>query len=653
MRIFKKKPHRSLTRILIFWFLFFSIVPLIFLTVYSVYKYEQALNFELSKRLSDNMREVGSILESYKDELKIKKNRLINDPNLTYHLSTNEVNVLKNIGLSAIKSDTTSSLSFFSKEGRLLISFFKDNKTNVRLFTPTQENIYLSSKYINKLKQESEFGFVEFIDTKKISLVMITNVKNQFGKSIGFIEQILNLDQNFLAKIKSKLKLEVIVLGPNKEFIIGTQSDFKLYSKDFFKQYAKEEQKNFFDLNIRAAPFGFLVENIDWQQSKFYIALGASKKEAVSVLKNINYTFLSVVGGICVLLFLGVLIGTHLFLKPLKDLIEALQSFEFQEQAITIPVKSKTEIGLVTVAFNEMSKKIWQAKSDLRKKIHELESANKELQFTQAKLVHSAKMVSLGQLVAGVAHELNNPIGFIYSNMSHLKDYTERLIKLIDVAEKSPNDLVELKKSYEYDYILMDLPKLISSCQDGARRTRDIVLGLRNFSRLEEAKLQELDVHQSLDTTLNLLQGEIKNRIEIHRQYEPIPRIFCYASQVNQVFMNILSNAVQSIDNSGHVWISTSVKKSNSEQNSFVHISIQDSGKGMSSEILEKIFDPFFTTKGVGQGTGLGLSISYGIVQNHGGEIQVRSELGVGTEFIVGLPIKPPTNSNVLDKISR
>ena len=196
--------------------------------------------------------------------------------------------------------------------------------------------------------------------------------------------------------------------------------------------------------------------------------------------------------------------------------------------------------------------------------------------------------------------------------MTHLKEYSEKLIEIAEVAEKDPPRLPVIKEEYEFDYIVKDLPKLVASCQDGARRTRDIVLGLRNFSRLEEAKLQEIDVHQSLDTTLNLLQGEIKNRIEIHRQYEPTPLIHCYASQINQVFMNILSNAVQAIEGNGHIWISTTALKDykgSKDRRGWVQVSIQDSGKGMSAETLEKIFDPFFTTKGVGQGTGLGLSI--------------------------------------------
>jgi two-component system NtrC family sensor kinase len=171
-------------------------------------------------------------------------------------------------------------------------------------------------------------------------------------------------------------------------------------------------------------------------------------------------------------------------------------------------------------------------------------------------------------------------------------------------------------------------------------------VGLRNFSRLEEAKLKEIDIHQAIDDTLNLLTGEIKNRIQIIKKYNQLPRVTCYASHINQVFMNLLSNAAQAIVGNGNIWIATKQTTKNGEP--FVEVSFQDSGKGMSDEVIEKIFDPFFSTKGVGQGTGLGLSISYGIVQKHGGEIRVKSQPGIGTEFTVLLPVitKPIAQGN-------
>lgn len=650
MKTLRKKPKRSLRTILIVWSVLFSVVPLAFVTGYSMIKYEKAIDHELSQRLSGNAREISVILNDLHAGIKQKRDRYSRDPSLIYHMAEGDSSTIRSISSQWIRADDTSSLTFFNREGRMLASVFKDEKGNVRSFTPVQDAIFLSAKYMAQVQEGKEVSLAEFGDKQKVNLILISKVTGAGGRVVGYIEQVTDLNRAFLAKIKNRLKLELILFSDNGQAVVASHPDFYLYKKDFFRPYFRPGREPFFDLNVRSDPYGFLIYPLDWGITKFYVALGASKSEAKAVLKNVNYAFITVVGTVVVLLILTILVTSSWVLKPLYDLVEALQSFESQEQAVTIPVKNDTEIGLLTESFNEMSKKIWVARSDLRKKITELEAANKELKDTQTKLVHSAKMVSLGQLVAGVAHELNNPIGFIYSNMTHLKDYSEKLISLVDVAEKEPAKLPSCKEEYEFDYIVKDLPKLVASCQDGARRTRDIVLGLRNFSRLEEAKLQEIDVHQSLDTTLNLLQGEIKNRIEIHRHYEPLPLIHCYASQINQVFMNILSNAVQAIEGNGHIWISTTAlkdHKGSKDRRGWVQVSIQDSGKGMSPEVIEKIFDPFFTTKGVGQGTGLGLSISYGIIQNHGGEIQARSEVGVGTEFVVIVPVYPPIQENL------
>ncbi len=645
MKTLRKKPRRSLRTILIVWFVLFSVIPLAFVTGYSLLKYEKAIDYELSQRLSGNAREIELALTEIQSNMQSKRDKYIKDPSLIYHIATGDGSTVRNISTPWLKADGMSSLTFFDREGRMLASVFKDDKDSVRSFLPVQDAVFLSAKYMAQLDSDKEIILAEFNENQKVSLILISKVIGSGGRLVGYMEQIVNLNKVFISKMKSRLKLELIVFKERGQVVLASHPDFYLYKKDFFLSYFKPGSEPFFDLNVRSTPYGFLIYPLNWGITKFHVALGASKSQAKAVLKNVNYAFISVVGAVVVLLILTIVVTSSWVLKPLYELVDALQSFESQEQAVTIPVKNDTEIGLLTESFNEMSKKIWQARAELRNKITELESANRELKETQTKLVHSAKMVSLGQLVAGVAHELNNPIGFIYSNMTHLKDYSEKLISLAETAEKEPSKLNALKEEYEFDYIVKDLPKLVASCQDGARRTRDIVLGLRNFSRLEEAKLQEVDVHQSLDTTLNLLQGEIKNRIEVHRQYEPIPMIHCYASQINQVFMNILSNAVQAIDGVGHIWISTSALKDykgSKDRRGWVQVSIQDSGKGMSAETLEKIFDPFFTTKSVGQGTGLGLSISYGIIQNHGGEIQVRSEKGVGTEFIVIIPVYPP-----------
>jgi two-component system NtrC family sensor kinase len=220
--------------------------------------------------------------------------------------------------------------------------------------------------------------------------------------------------------------------------------------------------------------------------------------------------------------------------------------------------------------------------------------------------------------------------------MGVLTDYIDRFEKLIEVAEKTPKKLEAAKEDVDYDYMMKDLPKLIRSCQDGAKRVRDIVLNLKNFSRSDELERKEYNLEEGLESTIQILKSELKNRIEVHKSFGTIPEVYCYAGQINQVFMNIISNAVQSIEGKGDIWIET--KKKGLE----IIISIRDNGKGIPPKVLNKIFDPFFTTKPVGQGTGLGLSISYGIIEKHQGQILVDSEEGKGTEFKIILPLITP-----------
>ncbi len=631
---------RSLRSILIVWFIIFSVLPLTFVAWYSVFKFEKAIDNELSERLRGNGREIEVMISDYYTHLSQRRDALVRNPHLLYNLSTGDVKSIQDLSIDWVKTSVANSLSFYDREGRLLSTVFKDDKGSVRTFSPSTEKILLNEKYLSHLKVKAQLGLVDYLETNKMSLILFSKIVSTSGKVVGYVEQIIDLKEFFLNRIKAKLKLEAFLVRDSGQVISSTIPQFKSLSKNFIDNILRGDSPDkFFEISTESEPFGFILYPITWDKSHFFIALGVTKKDSQSVLKNVNIAFLTVISIVILFLLTTVWISANWLLRPINELIGGLRSFDKTESLVQFPVKNKTEIGLLTAAFNEMSFKIFQTRHDLKKKIKELEMANNDLKEAQTKLVHSAKMTSLGQLVAGVAHELNNPIGFIYSNTSHLKDYSQKLFQIIDTFEKNPDKLQEVKNQVDYDFIKKDLPQLIKSCQDGAQRTRDIVLGLRNFSRLEEAQLKEIDLRDSLDTTLDLLKGEIKNRIQVHRQYEPVPKVLCYASQINQVFMNILSNAVQAIQGGGQIWISTLPIKASADQPGRVQVSIQDSGMGMDAAILEKIFEPFFTTKGVGQGTGLGLSISYGIMQNHGGEIQVRSEKGVGTEFIVIIPV--------------
>ena len=650
MKYRRRKPKRSLRTILILWFLFFSIAPLAFVSVYSMKKFEKAIDNELSQRLSAYARDIQTVLSDYRSGMIQRREKYAKDESLLYYLSTNDSRSLKELATVYLQSDFTTQLSFFDKDSQLMFSLFKDQKGRIQEFVPVNERLLLSDKYLFHLKEHNEIGAADLKDNQKISLKLYSKFKSSSGRTIGYFEQVIDLDKIFVDRLKSRLKLEVVFFKDSGTVSLASNSEFYREKTEILRHVLTRSSEMFFETNLDTEPYGFLIKPIIWDSSQFYTAVGVSKKESKDVIQKINVAFLSVVGIAGIVLFITIFISSSYVLKPLNDLVEALQSFESQEQAITIPVNNHTEIGLLTESFNNMSLKITQAKNDLRKKIKELEKANLELKETQSKLVHSAKMISLGQLVAGVAHELNNPIGFIYSNMSHLKEYSEKLLQLVKTAGEHPEKLKDLSDQYELSYIEQDLPKLIQSCEDGARRTRDIVVGLRNFSRLEKANLKEVDIHECIDATLELLSGEIKNKVQIHKQFEKVPNILCFVTQINQVLMNLLSNAVQAVKTEGQIWIATQAVKRGSKKPESdqvfkadgVLLTIQDNGSGISEKNLEKIFDPFFTTKDVGQGTGLGLSISYGIIQEHGGDIYVKSEVGVGTEFVVYLPLKPP-----------
>ena len=278
-------------------------------------------------------------------------------------------------------------------------------------------------------------------------------------------------------------------------------------------------------------------------------------------------------------------------------------------------------------------------KADIEKQNKELALRAAELQRLQAQIIHSEKMASVGQLAAGIAHELNNPAGFIYGNMDNLKDLLAGVQDLLIAYENVdlPGNLAPLVKAIKirinYDKLMDDLDSIVSDCCEGAERIRDVVQNLRLFSRLDEAELKQVDLHEGIDSTIRLLsQYYTSGRVVLHRDYADLPLVSCYASQLNQVWMNLLGNAAQAVSGKGEVRITTSLEAN------WAVIAIRDSGCGIPQDLLPRIFDPFFTTKPVGEGTGLGLSISYGIIERHGGTLTVESTAGSGTTFTVRIP---------------
>lgn len=284
-----------------------------------------------------------------------------------------------------------------------------------------------------------------------------------------------------------------------------------------------------------------------------------------------------------------------------------------------------------------------QAELALEQNLVELQKINLELQEAQQHLLQSEKMASIGQLAAGVAHEINNPIGYINSNIGTLKQYVDNLLMLLhayEQAEASISDaaarsaLLQIKQDIEFQYLREDLQPLITESQEGVARVKRIVQDLKDFSHVDEAEWQYADLHKGIDSTLNIVSNELKYKADIIREYGALPKIECIISQLNQVFMNLLVNAAHAIEKHGTITIRTGMNGPD-----WAWVSISDTGKGIAKENLIKIFDPFFTTKPVGSGTGLGLSLSFGIVEKHGGHIDVETEEGKGTTFTVVIPV--------------
>jgi signal transduction histidine kinase len=286
----------------------------------------------------------------------------------------------------------------------------------------------------------------------------------------------------------------------------------------------------------------------------------------------------------------------------------------------------------------ERTRALAERNSELEDKNRELESALRDLAAAQSQLLHQEKMASIGQLAAGVAHELNNPIGFVHSNLGTLDRYCERIERMFLAYEERIDaddaELAALKQELKLDFLREDLPSLISESREGTERVRKIVKDLKVFSHPAQSEPEYADLNEGLETTLNIVHNEIKYRACVVKELGDIPPIRCLPGQINQVFMNLLVNAAQAMDGFGEIRIATA------RDGDDIVLTVADNGPGIPPDVQARIFEPFFTTKEVGKGTGLGLSISYDIVQKHGGTMDVASEPGKGTTFTIRLPIE-------------
>ncbi|QIR41147.1 HAMP domain-containing protein [Tolypothrix sp. PCC 7910] len=390
---------------------------------------------------------------------------------------------------------------------------------------------------------------------------------------------------------------------------------------------------------------------------------------AVAQKSIVATSIISLVCGVLALIA-GFLISRNIS-NPIKQLQQAVLNLAEGKLDTRVTIHSQDEIGELATSFNTMAYDLQKSRSELldaneqlQNEITERQQAEAELQQTlqhlqktQAQLIQTEKISSLGQLVAGIAHEINNPVNFIHGNLTYIKEYVESLIGFVQLYQKHyPNPVLEIQaeaENIELEFLQEDLWKIVDSMNMGTSRIREIVRSLRNFSRMDEAEYKAVDIHEGIDSTLLILHHRLQAKgklpaIELIREYGNLPLIECYAGQLNQVFMNLLANAIDAVeeantkrsnqqikDNPSRITIRTSLIDSQ-----WVQIAIADTGTGIPETARHNLFNPFFTTKPVNKGTGMGLSISYQIItETHHGKLEYVSTPGEGTEFIIQIPI--------------
>jgi two-component system NtrC family sensor kinase len=342
----------------------------------------------------------------------------------------------------------------------------------------------------------------------------------------------------------------------------------------------------------------------------------------------------------------GELYWEHAWISPILDDSGTISHYLAIKDDITMGKEVEAELEKTVAQATQMACSLEFQNAEIEQQRQELDKIYTDLKAAQSQIVQGEKMASIGQLAAGVAHEINNPMGFISSNLRSLAKYTKKLIDYISLMERAPNegisdeDIKAERKKLNLDFLIEDIVDLIAESLDGADRVKNIVQNLKTFSRIDQAEEQLIDINACLDSTIAIVWNEIKYKAELQKNYAQVPKILCNPQELAQVFTNILVNAAQAIEAEGVITIDSNFTLDQ------VIITISDNGCGIEEKNQKKIFEPFFTTKEVGKGTGLGMSISYDIIKKHKGDIRVSSQVGHGTTFTIELPINQKENDN-------
>ncbi|TAF05771.1 MAG: HAMP domain-containing protein [Nostocales cyanobacterium] len=692
----KDLKNKKLVNKLLLWFLLIALVPLSIVTSIQYYIARNSLFKEVNNNLISIADSKGKFLDFYINEKQKNAENIAQIPNIIdatekYQKAFNEKGIktreyqevdkqYRQFITNYLDIFGYSDILLISQSGNTIFSINNDKEIGKNYYKPNYKNSEIAKVFdrAKTLMQVEISNFTYYTSNNEPTAFIAAPIfKNNL--IIGVLVLQLN-NQEF-----NKVVNDYTGLGKSGETIVSSLVDERIIftaptrhdPKAAFQRYINISNNQSHPLNQANQGIKGNSITIDYRGKetiaawRYLPSLNAGLlvkmdvAEIFTPLKTLQ-NILIILGSITLLLVtLAAIIVAKSISKPVIALTQVVQEFAQGNLKKQASVFSDDEIGQLELSFNRMAAQLETSFETIQEREQELTTAKEQLEKVlaevqqeahqlAAQLIQSEKMSSLGQLVAGVAHEINNPINFIYGNLSPANEYIHDLLRLLKLYQQYyPHPVPQIEEeaqAIDINFLMTDLPKLLTSMGIGAKRITEIVRSLRNFSRLDEAEMKAVDIHEGIDSTLMILENRLKaasNRpaIEVIKKYADLPLIECYTGQLNQVFMNILANAIDALEERkiknfvglDKLQIHIYTELSNDKQ---VVIRIIDNGVGIPEKLKRLLFDPFFTTKPIGKGTGLGLSISYKIItEQHQGKLQCISSPGKGTEFIITIPL--------------